>query len=61
VELALPHEEDLLRFLDDLRSSGSAYPAVRRCSIHRSAPRQATSLRAKCEIELITIAERKKT
>ena len=48
------------RFLDDLRSSGIAYPAVRRCSIHRSGSREATSLRARCEIELLTIAERKK-
>ena len=37
IELALLHEGDLLRFLDDLRSSGSAYYAVRKCSIQRPA------------------------
>src|SRR5688500_6690267 len=31
VELALLHEEDLLRFLSDLRGSGNAYYVVRRC------------------------------
>ena len=48
------HEGDLLRFLDDLRSSGSAFYAVRKCSIHRAAP----ALRGKCEIDLITIVDR---
>ena len=62
VELALLHEGDLLRFLDDVRASGNAYYSVRRCSINRigqavagatSAPR----LRAVCEIDLITLLE----
>ncbi len=35
VELALLHEEDLLRFLADLRASGNAYYAVRRCIVTR--------------------------
>ncbi len=63
VELALLHEGDLLRFLSDLRESGNAYYAVRRCSLSRTgqaggsatiAPR----LRGECEIDLITIVDR---
>ena len=63
VELALLHEGDLLNFLADLRDSGNAYYAVRRCSLARTglapivaglAPR----LRAECEIDLITIIDR---
>jgi hypothetical protein len=54
VELALLHEGDLLRFLDDVRGLGNAHAAIRRCSIHRS-----PGLRARCEIELITIGEAK--
>jgi len=60
VEIALLHEGELLRFLDDLRSSGGAYYAVRRCSVHRSPGKEAQGLRAKCEIDLITMAEGKK-
>ena len=59
VELALLHEGDLLRFLDDLRSSGGAYYAVRRCTIQRSAA--APMLRGKCEIDLITLMPTKGT
>lgn len=63
VELALLHEEDLLRFLEDLRNSGGAYHSVRKCSVQRSAivaqVAAAPSLRGKCEIDLITFAERK--
>ena len=63
VELALLHEEDLLRFLADLRDSGNAYYAVRGCTLTRTnnaggsatiAPR----LRAECNIDLITIIDR---
>lgn len=62
VELALLHEEDLLRFLSDLRDAGNAYYAVRRCSLSRTgqsgdgkpiAPR----LRAECDIDLITVMD----
>jgi len=63
VELSLLHEGDLLRLLDDLRNSGNAYYAVRRCSIQRSAvlagAAVAPSLHARCEIDLITMLERK--
>jgi hypothetical protein len=62
VELALLHEEDLLRFLADLRASGNAYYSVKRCVITRTG-QAATGmniiprLRAECEIELITIVD----
>lgn len=63
VELALLHEEDLLRFLADLRQSGNAFYSIRRCALTRTgqagtgvaiAPR----LRGECEIDLITILDR---
>lgn len=54
VELALLHEGELLRFLEDLRASGSAYYAVRKCSMQRAAV-----LAGKCEIDAITLVERK--
>ena len=63
VELALLHEEDLVRFLADLRQSGNAFYSIRRCSLSRTgqagtglaiAPR----LRGECEIDLITIVDR---
>lgn len=63
VDLALLHEEDLLRFLADLRESGNAFYAVRKCAVTRSglAPSGATitpRLRAECEIDLVTIMDR---
>jgi len=62
VELALLHEADLLRFLDDVRASGNAHYSVRRCSINRigqAAPGAtiAPRLRANCQIDLITLLE----
>ncbi|MFL6570216.1 MAG: hypothetical protein ACJ8G4_00585, partial [Burkholderiales bacterium] len=33
VNMALLHEEDLLRFLGDLRASGNAYYSVRKCLV----------------------------
>jgi hypothetical protein len=63
VELALLHEEDLTRFLADLRASGNAYYSVKRCSLDRTA-QQATGttitprLRGECLIDLITIIDR---
>lgn len=63
VDIALLHEGDLLRFLDDLRDSGNAYYAVRRCEITRTgqAPTGTSivpRLRAACDIDLITILDR---
>ncbi|HZM35791.1 MAG TPA: hypothetical protein VFC18_15020 [Burkholderiales bacterium] len=63
VDLALLHEEDLLRFLSDLRDSGNAFYSVRRCTVERTG-QAATGvsivprLRAACEIDLITIVDR---
>ena len=63
VDLALLHEEDLLRFLADLRDSGNAYYAVRRCAIQRTGQAATGTtitprLRADCDIDLITIMDR---
>lgn len=63
VELALLHEEDLLRFLADLRASGNAFYSIQRCSLTRTgvAPAAATlsaRLRADCDIDLVTVTDR---
>ena len=63
VELALLHEEDLVRFLADLRQSGNAFYAVKKCALARTgqAVTGATMtprLRADCDIDLITIMDR---
>jgi hypothetical protein len=63
VQLALLHEEDLLRFLADLRNSGNAYYSVKYCAINRTG-QAATGisitprLRADCEIDLVTMIDR---
>lgn len=63
VQIALLHEGDLLGFLHDLRESGKAYYAVKKCSIGRTgvAPTGTSivpRLRADCEIDLITVIDR---
>jgi hypothetical protein len=63
VELALLHEEDLLRFLTDLRNAGNAYYSVRGCVLTRSGaqgttPAITSRLRGDCSIDLITIMDR---
>ena len=63
VEVAALHEGDLFNMLNDLRDTGNAYYAVRRCSIARIGPGPAVAglaprLRAECEIDLITIMDR---
>jgi len=63
VDLALLHEEDLPRFLADLRDSGNAFYSVRNCSLTRTGPAAggaaiAPRLRAECNIDLITIVDR---
>jgi hypothetical protein len=62
VDLALLHEEDLLRFLADLRASGNAYYSVKQCALQRTG-QAATGLTitprlsAHCQIDLITIID----
>jgi len=61
VQLALLHEQDLLRFLGDLRASGNAYYAVRGCGLMRVQPGSGAiqaRLRAECNIDLVTINDR---
>ena len=63
VDLALLHEEDLTRFLADLRASGNAYYSVQRCTLERTAQTATGTtitprLRAECLIDLITIMDR---
>jgi hypothetical protein len=63
VELALLHEEDLLRFLGDLRASGNAYYAVKKCTLERTGQAATGTtitprLRGECDIDLITVMDR---
>jgi hypothetical protein len=63
VDLALLHEEDLTRFLGDLRASGNAYYSVKRCQLERREQSAGTTLiaprlHAACQIDLITIVDR---
>jgi len=62
VQLDLLHEEDLLRFLADLRASGNAYYSVRSCNVRRTGQAATGTtitprLRANCEIDLITVVD----
>jgi hypothetical protein len=63
VDLQLLHEEDLLRFLTDLRASGNAYYAVKKCTITRTGQAvggiaMTPRLSASCDIDLITVVDR---
>jgi len=63
VQLALLHEEDLLRFLADLRESGNAFYAVRKCAMSRTGQAltgatMTPRLRAECDVDLVTIMDR---
>jgi hypothetical protein len=63
VELQLLHEEDLLRFLNDLRDSGNAYYSVRNCAMSRTGSggtgtSMVPRLRADCNLDLITLIDR---
>ena len=63
VDLALLHEEDLFRFLADLRNSGNAYYMVKKCAVSRTGQAATGSgivprLRADCEIDLVTLLDR---
>ena len=63
VDIALLHEGDLLAFLRDLRESGNAFYAIKRCQITRTGTAATGAsivprLRAGCDIDLITILDR---
>ena len=63
VDLALLHEEDLLRFLADLGDSGNAFYAVKKCAVTRTGQAltgatMTPRLRAECAIDLVTIMDR---
>jgi hypothetical protein len=63
VELALLHEEDLLRFLADLRESGNAFYSVKKCTLARlsqsvGGTTMTPRLRCDCDIDLITVIDR---
>ena len=63
VSLDLLHEEDLLRFLGDLRNSGNAYYVVKACNVQRTGQAATGTtitprLRAQCEIDLVTVVDR---
>jgi len=62
LEMSLLHEEDLLRFISDLRQTLSAYVLVKSCNMDRleRTPNErgvAPRLRANCEIDLVTIRD----
>jgi hypothetical protein len=64
LDMQLLHEDDLFRFLDDLRRKLSAHVVVRSCALQRSdraAPDRglAPRLQATCDIDLVTIRDRK--
>ena len=63
VELTLLHEEDLLRFIGDLRAAVSSHVLVKSCTVQRldrPARERAVMprLRADCMIDLVTIRDR---
>ena len=61
VQLELLHEEDLTRFLNDLREKARALIQVRNCHMQRDAGPNASNpgmhLRAECRIDWITLRE----
>ncbi len=64
LDLGLLHEEDLFRFIGDLRSALSAVVVVRTCSLERTgesakARGLAPRLRARCELDLVTIRDKR--
>jgi hypothetical protein len=63
VEMTLLHEEDLLRFIADLRAAVSSHVLVKSCTVQRlerpaSERTVAPRLRADCMIDLVTIRDR---
>ncbi len=66
VDMGLLHEEDLFRFIGDLRSALSALVVVRTCNVERTPVGEAATartlaprLRAQCELDLVTIRDKR--
>ena len=68
IKLGLPmlHEDDLLNFLTDLQAAGNAYVSVRKCVLERTerevAPGgkgMAPRLKSDCQLDMITIREKR--
>jgi len=64
LSMALLHEEDLFGFIGDLRSALSALVVVKACSIERTGEAAkargiAPRLRALCELDLVTIRDKR--
>ena len=63
LRMPLLHEEDLVRFLDDLQGSVRAYVRPESCSVERVGRSQAeetgAQLKAQCVLDWITVRERK--
>jgi type II secretory pathway pseudopilin PulG len=64
LDMGLLHEEDLFRFIGDLRGALSALVVVRSCSVERTgeaakARGLAPRLRARCELDLVTIRDKR--
>jgi hypothetical protein len=64
IELSLLHEQDLFRFVGDLKNALSAHVVVRSCNIQRQERASvergvAPKLRASCDIDLVTIRDRR--
>jgi hypothetical protein len=64
LEMSLLHEEDLFRFIGDLRRDLSALVVVKSCSVERTgeaakARGLAPRLRARCELDLVTIRDKR--
>lgn len=64
LDMTLLHEEDLFRFLEDLRGALSSHVVVRSCKMQRldrpAAERAiAPRVRADCALDLVTIRDRK--
>jgi hypothetical protein len=66
LNMALLHEEDLFRFIGDLRGALSALVVVKACTVERTGETAkgrglAPRLRAVCELDLVTIRDKRAT
>lgn len=66
VDIPLLHENDLLNFLTDLQNAGKAYVSARKCVIERTEREtppggrgMAPRLKADCQLDMITIREKR--